>query len=79
MEDVFRMSTMSVRALRFGVIDQGNFTAGGGLLGLGFDTAEFGPNDTYGYLYPDLLDTMFNESIIGSRSFGLSIRNSGKY
>lgn len=44
---------------------------------MGFDTAEFGPNETYKYIYPDLLDTLFNESIIASRSFGLSIRNNG--
>jgi hypothetical protein len=76
-EDTFKVTSTSVDSLRFGLIDTGNITAGGGLLGLGFDTAEFAPNTTYKYLYPDLLDTLFNESVIASRSFGLSICNNG--
>lgn len=77
-EDSFAISSMTIRPLRFAVIEKGQFTIGGGMLGLGFDTAEFGPPKTFGYYYPDFLDAAYNQSLIAGRSFGLYLRNSSE-
>lgn len=67
-----------LRQAEFGMVHQGPAVEGGGLMGLGFDTAEFGPNKTFTYVYPDILDTLYNESIIDSRAFGLYLNNGSK-
>lgn len=74
-EDRFAVSSIAVEPLRFGVMEKGQFTSGGGLLGLGFDSAEFGPHKTFGYYYPDFIDAAYNQSLIERRSFGLYLRN----
>ena len=53
--------------------------ARGGLFGVGFDTAEFGHKNTFGRLYPDILDLFYNESIIDSRAFGLYLNNGSEF
>jgi hypothetical protein len=78
-KDNFTIGTAHIKDLEFGKVEEGNFTAGGGMMGLGFDTAEFGPNKTYQYLYPSLLDALYNESIIDSRSFGIYLNNFSKW
>lgn len=61
------------------MVQTGDGIARGGLMGMGFDTAEFGPNNTFGYLYPDILDSFYNESIIDSRAFGLYLNNGSRF
>jgi hypothetical protein len=64
--------------LEFAMAESGIFTDGGGIIGLSLDIAEFGPNRTYTYRYPTLIDTMYNESLIDSHSFGLFLNNSSE-
>ncbi|KAE9375216.1 acid protease [Stipitochalara longipes BDJ] len=75
-KDTFTLGPGIVKSLQFGVVEEGNLTTGGGIIGLSYDTAEFGPNKTFGYEYPDVLDALYNQSTIHSRSFGLYL-NSG--
>lgn len=78
MSDDLTLSTAKIKTVEFGMVNKGAGPDGGGIMGLGFDTAEFGPNKTFRYMYPDILDTLYNESVIDSRSFGLYLNNGSK-
>ncbi|KAJ9611481.1 hypothetical protein H2200_004665 [Cladophialophora chaetospira] len=75
-EDEIAVGTAKLgKDTRFGMVQTGDGIARGGLIGMGFDTAEFGPNNSFGYQYPDILDLFYNESVIDSRAFGLFLNN----
>ncbi|KAK4221872.1 aspartic peptidase domain-containing protein, partial [Podospora fimiseda] len=72
--DYLNIGSRTVRHAEFAMIDKGEGPTGvGGLLALGFDTSQFAPqpSSTSRYFHPTILDQMYNESIIDSRTFGI--------
>ena len=78
MKDDITLNTAKIKSVEFGVLNRCDGPDGGGIMGLGFNTSEFKPNRTFGYVYPDILDTLYNESFIDSRSFGLYLNKHSK-
>ena len=78
MKDHFVVDSGTLKQAEFGMLHVGPGPACGGLMALGFDTSEFGPNKTFAYIYPNLLDTLYNESVIDSRAFGMYLNKGSK-
>lgn len=78
-KDALTIGAGGLKQAEFGMLHDGNGPTAGGLLGLGFDVAEFGPNKTFGFVYPNVLDTLYNESAIDSRTFGLSLNDGSNW
>lgn len=66
----------SSHQMKFAVVEKGVFLPGGGVLGLGLDTAEF-PQHGSGHYYRDFLDHLRDEGIISRRAFAIALHNQG--
>jgi hypothetical protein len=77
-KDNFVLEKAKLKSVEFGMVREGEGPDGGGLIGLGFDTAQHCPNNTFCYMYPDIMDSLYNQSLIDSRSFGMYLNNGSK-
>ena len=80
-KDLFAVGSASPRLSIFAMVQDGEAAAGGGLFALGFNTSEFKPKPKPAahVWHPTILDTMFKENVIDSRSFGLYLNKGSKW